>query len=320
MTEAARVLVPYQENREHAPDGVALEVYDGVDESIIQKSDLSAVELYVVPYGQPAGPTLIKQLPALRHLQVLTAGVDAIVNLLPPGVELHNGSGLHEASTAELAVGLILAAQRELPRWALDQQARVWRPAYTRSLAGSRVLIVGYGRIGAAIEARLLPFETTVTRVAHRARPADDVHPIGDLSRLLPEADIVVLALPLTPATQGLFGTAEFAQLGDDVLVVNIGRGGVLDTTALLAEHGRIRAALDVVDPEPLPADHPLWTAPGVFFTPHIAGGSATFRPRAVEFIDQQLRRWADGEPLANRIILDQGLPWSGTNRSSVRA
>jgi phosphoglycerate dehydrogenase-like enzyme len=295
-----QVLVPWAENREEAPEKLSVAVYDGVADP--SAFDSSNVELYVMPYGRPAAVDLIPRLPALRALQVLTAGFDNVLDVLPEGVELYNGAGLHDASTAEHALALILAAQRELPRWAIDQQAGRWAPHYTRSLADSRVLIVGYGNIGRAIEQRLLPFETTVTRVARRARPDDGVHPIDDLHRLLPESDVVVLVLPQSAQTRGLLGAPELALLPDDALVVNVGRGPALDTSALLAERGRIRAALDVVDPEPLPAGHPLWAAPGVFITPHVAGGSATFGPRARRFIADQLRRWADGEPLLNRV------------------
>ena len=305
-----QVLVPWAENREQAPEKLSVAVFDGslgVSGTTADGADgldLAGVELYVMPYGKPEARDLIPRLPALRAVQVLTAGYDHVLDLLPEGVALYNGTGLHDASTAEHALALILAAQRELPRWAIDQQAGRWAPAYTRSLADSRVLIVGYGNIGRAIEARLLPFETSVTRVARRARPDDGVHPTEDLHRLLAETDVVVLVVPQSAQTQGLLGAEELALLPDDALVVNVGRGPALDTAALLAERGRIRAALDVVDPEPLPAGHPLWTAPGVFITPHVAGGSATFRPRARRFVDDQLRRWADGEPLANRVSL----------------
>jgi phosphoglycerate dehydrogenase-like enzyme len=299
-----QVLVPWKENRDHAPEKLTVAVYDGVaDPNAI---DSSSVELYVMPYGLPVAVDLIPRLPALRALQVLTAGFDNVLDVLPAGVELYNGAGLHDASTAEHALALILAAQRELPHWAADQQVGRWAPHYTRSLADSRVLILGYGNIGRAIEQRLLPFETTITRVARRARPDEEVHPIDDLHQLLPETDVVVLVLPQSAQTRGLLGAPELALLPDDALVVNVGRGPALDTSALLAERGRIRAALDVVDPEPLPAGHSLWTAPGVFITPHVAGGSATFGPRARRFVDDQLRRWAAGEPLANRVTPDR--------------
>ena len=296
-----RALVTWQVNQEHAPAGLGVEVYDGVTEPAF---DLADVEFFVLPYGRPAARDLIGRLPALRVLQLLTAGYEHVLDLLPAGVELCNGAGLHDASTAEHAVALVLAAQRDVPKWVLNQREQVWAQAFTRSLADSHVVIVGYGNIGQAIERRLTGFETTITRVARRARPDSDVHPIHDLPELLPSADIVILALPQTPQTQGLFGAGEFALLRDDALVVNVGRGGALDTAALLAQHGRVRAALDVVDPEPLPAGHPLWTAPGVLLTPHVAGGSATFVPRARRFVDEQLRRWATGAPLANVVEL----------------
>jgi phosphoglycerate dehydrogenase-like enzyme len=212
---------------------------------------------------------------------------------------------LHDASTAEHALGLILAAQRSMPRWVDQQRRERWDPAYTRSLADSQVLIIGYGSIGSAIERRLLPFEVAVTRVARRARPNQDVYAVDDLHRLLPAADVVVLVLPQTDRTRGLISVPELALLRDDALVVNVGRGTALDTDALLAERGRVRAALDVVEPEPLPPGHPLWRAPGVLLTPHVAGGSAAFRPRAERFVREQLRRWAQGSPLANRVVLD---------------
>jgi phosphoglycerate dehydrogenase-like enzyme len=294
-----QVLVPWESARESAPSSLSVQVYDGVGSP---SGDLNGVELYVMPYARPDALAVIAQLPSLRALQVLTAGYDQVLNLLPPGVELYNGAGLHDASTAEHALALILAAQRSIPQWVGNQQAELWKTEYTRSLADSRVLIIGHGNIGAAIEARLAPFEVSITTVARRPRPEQGVHGIDELAALLPGADIVVLVLPNTPQTQGLIGPAELALLPDDALVVNVGRGPTLDLDALLAQQGRIRAALDVVDPEPLPAGHPLWHAPGVLLTPHVAGGSATFVPRSRRFVAEQLRRWAAVEPLLNKI------------------
>jgi phosphoglycerate dehydrogenase-like enzyme len=265
--------------------------------------DARAVELYVVPYGGPdRALDVIADLSALRAVQVLTAGVDAVLPRVPEGVALHSGRGLHDASTAEHAVGLILAAQRDLPQWVHDQAAARWQPHHTRSLAGSRVVVVGYGSIGEALAARLRPFEVDVVPVARRARPDAGVLGIAALDGELSRADVVVLLTPLTPATRGLLDRRRLALLPDGALVVNVARGPVLDTAALLAERGRVRAALDVTDPEPLPPGHPLWRAPGVLVTPHVAGGSATFHPRARRFVAEQLRRWAAGEPLLNRV------------------
>jgi phosphoglycerate dehydrogenase-like enzyme len=166
------------------------------------------------------------------------------------------------------------------------------------------VLLVGYGSIGQAIERQLVAAEALVTRVASRPRPEEDVHGVAELRDLLPDTDILVLILPDTPATRGLIGRDELAALPDDALVVNVGRGTAIDTDALVAETrtGRLRAGLDVVDPEPLPTDHPLWTVPGVIITPHIAGGSASFYPRAKKLAAEQLRRYVKGEELLNLV------------------
>ncbi|WP_028648793.1 2-hydroxyacid dehydrogenase [Nocardiopsis sp. CNT312] len=295
-----RALVQWEQNRRNAPEGVAVDLYPGTS-----RPGLAGVAFYQVPYtpstqGADDRLDLIARMPDLEVVQLLSAGYEHVLPLLPDHVTLCNGRGLHDASTAEHVLALILAAQRDLPRWARAQREHRWGPVSLRSLADARVVVVGYGSIGKAVEARLLPFETEVVRVASRARPEEGVHGVGELHGLLPGADVVVLTTPLTEATRGLVGARELALLRDDALVVNVGRGPVLDTRALLAERGRIRAALDVTDPEPPPVDHPLWEAPGVFLTPHVAGGSAAFYPRARAFMDDQLARWGTGEPLRN--------------------
>ena len=301
---ATDVLLPWPDlDRRHGPwpEGVGVHVWDGVTPGSEPAEDvLARVGLWVMPYAVPDAVRLLPRLPNLRAVQSLSAGVEKLLPQLPAGVALHNGRGLHDASTAEHALGLILAAQRDLPQWVADQAAGRWEPHFTRSLADCRVTIVGYGSIGAALEQRLLACEAHVVRVARRARPEQDVHAVSDLPELLPDTDIVVLVLPENASTAGLFGAAELAALPDGALVVNVGRGRTLDTEALLAHTstGRLRAALDVTDPEPLPADHPLRRCPGVLITPHVAGGSAAFRPRAERLIVEQVRRFADGREL----------------------
>ncbi|MEV7096361.1 2-hydroxyacid dehydrogenase [Amycolatopsis sp. NPDC051045] len=297
---SARVLLPWTDIE--VPEGVEAAYYDGVD---APPADLGDVEFYVLPYDRgPEPPKLIAELPSLRVVQSLSAGVETLVPLLPAGVRLANGRGLHDLSVAEHALALIHSAQRDLPRWFAQQTRGEWAREHTRSLADSRVLLVGYGSIGQAIERQLVAAEAVVTRVASRSRPDDRVHGVAELPALLPEADIVVLVLPDTPATRGLIGPDELAALPDDALVVNVGRGTAIDTDALLAETraGRLRAGLDVVEPEPLPADHPLWTVPGVVITPHIAGGSASFYPRAKKLAAEQLRRYVKDEELLNLV------------------
>lgn len=297
---SARVLLPWTDIA--VPEGVEAAYYDGVS---APPGGLGDVEFYVLPYDSGAEPPkLIGKLPSLRVVQSLSAGVETLVPLLPEGVRLANGRGLHDLSVAEHALALIHAAQRDLPRWFAQQARGEWTREHTRSLADSRVLLVGYGSIGQAIERQLVAAEAVVTRVASRPRPGDGVHGVAELPELLPEADIVVLVLPDTPATRGLLDAEALAALPDDALVVNVGRGTAIDTGALLAETstGRLRAGLDVVDPEPLPADHPLWTVPGVVITPHIAGGSASFYPRAKKLAAEQLQRYVEGAELLNLV------------------
>ena len=253
------------------------------------------------------GPGVLERaadMPKLQVVQTLTAGYEEFLPLVPPGVTLCNAAGLHDTSTAELAIALALASGRHLDSFARNQSAGAWRPVFGRALADQRVLIIGYGHIGQAIERRLQGFEVaSVTRVARRARPGPpQVHPIEDLHGLLPRADVVVLIAPHTPQTERMIGARELALLPDDALLVNVARGKLVDTDALVAElsTGRIRAALDVTDPEPLPAGHPLWQQPGVLISPHVGGASSAFGPRADRLIAAQLNRFVAGQPLDN--------------------
>jgi len=213
---------------------------------------------------------------------------------------------VHDTSTAEIALALALARGRQLDDYARNMPAGRWEPVFGNALADLRVLIVGYGNIGQAIEARLAGFEVaSITRVARRARDGEVlVHAIDDLPELLPEADVVFLIAPLTPQTEGLIGAAELDLLPDGALLVNVARGKLVDTDALTAATatGRIRAALDVTDPEPLPEDHPLWHNPGVLISPHVGGASSAFWPRADRLIAAQLHRFAAGQELENKI------------------
>ena len=264
------------------------------------------VAIVVPPYLDPHQRLdLIGTLPKLELVQLLTAGYDNVTPHLPRGVTLCSGGGIHDASTAELALTLILASIRGIPDFVRAQDRQHWIP--TRiwpALADRRVLVVGYGKVGRAIAARLLSFETTVTAVASRARGGDElvetVHGIDELPALLPEQDVVVVITPLTDATAGLVDAGFLAAMKDGALVVNVARGKVADTDALLAEaaSGRLRVAVDVTDPEPLPADHPLWSTPNVLVSPHVGGASTAFRPRALALVRRQLAAYAEGRPL----------------------
>jgi phosphoglycerate dehydrogenase-like enzyme len=300
---SGRVLVPWRNVRDDLGgldgSGLRVEVFSGDEPG---PDDLGDVVFFTVPYDRPFGMEPVKRLSGVKVVQALTAGYEHLLPLLPGGVTLCNARGLHDASTAEHALALILSAQRELPRWVHAQDAGRWEHAHTKSLAGSRVLIVGYGSIGVALDARLRACEAETVRIARQPRPEEQVHATSELDALLPTADVVVLVTPLTEETHGLLDTRRLALLPDGALVVNVGRGPVLDTSAMLAEagSGRLRAALDVTDPEPLPDGHPLWKCPGVFITPHVAGGAADFYPKAAGFVAAQVRAFASGKPLRN--------------------
>lgn len=238
-----------------------------------------------------------------RLVQSQAIGYDGVRDALPPGHTYANAASVHETATGEMALALILAAQRGIPAHVRAAEQGRWEPARQPGLADCTVLLLGYGGIGRAIEQRLLPFETTVVRVAHSARSDErgQIHADTELPTLLSQADIVVLAVPLTPHTRHLVDDAFLAAMREGALLVNIARGEVVDTDALLShlEAGRLRAALDVTDPEPLPPNHPLFALPTVLITPHVGGASNAMMPRMVALLHEQINRMLRGaEPL----------------------
>jgi phosphoglycerate dehydrogenase-like enzyme len=304
-----KVWIPHEQGLDligEVPEGVTVEVAPQPD---ALPSDPGDVRFWVPPFLALADSVpLAAKMPELRVVQLLSAGADTWVGRLPERVALCDARGVHDSGTAEWVVAAILSYLREFPGFARAQAARDWaykRYAPTDELAGKRVLIVGAGSIGEALAARLAPFEVSLTRVARTARPAEGVHGVDELPALLPEADIVVVIVPLTVQTRGMIDAAFLAAMPDGALLVNAARGPVADTAALLAEvsTGRIGAAVDVTDPEPLPADHPLWTLPNVLITPHVAGSVRGLLPRAYGLVGAQLRRFVAGEPLDNQVV-----------------
>ncbi|HQY32854.1 MAG TPA: 2-hydroxyacid dehydrogenase [Actinotalea sp.] len=267
--------------------------------------DPASVDVVVVPHymTRPERLLLLGDLPNLRVVQLPSAGYEHAVPYLPSGVTLCNGRGVHDAGTAELAVALTLASQRGIDQAVRDQDAHRWAPVFRSSLADRRVLVLGHGSVGRAIVRRLEAFEVDVVAVASRAREQDgrSVHGIDELGGLLPGVDAVIVIVPLTEATHHLVDAAFLASLPDGALLVNVARGKVVDTDALLAElsSGRLRAALDVTDPEPLPADHPLWDAPHLVLTPHVGGYTNATGPRFADLLRRQVAALHAGlEPL----------------------
>jgi phosphoglycerate dehydrogenase-like enzyme len=240
-------------------------------------------------------------------VQCLTLGYDGVTEFLPENMVFANAASVHETSTAEMTLALILASQRYLPDFVRAADAGTWSPSWHPSLADRTVLLVGYGGVGRAIESRLLPFETTILRLARHERTDERgrVYGLDSLHELLPLSDIVVIAVLLDESTHHLVDAEFLSLMPDGSLFVNIARGGVADTDALLAEasSGRIRLALDVTDPEPLPDGHPLFGLSNVLISPHVAGMTSAALPRIMRLIRDQMERMQRGEEPRNVVL-----------------
>ena len=264
--------------------------------------DAALAQIWVPRAGGAPMPDdgFFEALPNLCLVQLLSAGAEKFAGRLPEGIVLCNARGAHTPSTAEWAVTVTLAAQRGIPFFVREQDAGRWSFTTHRSLVGARVLIVGAGDIGATIGRMLAPFDVELTYVARSAR--DGVRSTAELPELLPHADVVIVIVPVTPETVGMVDAAFLEAMADGALLVNAARGVIVDTDALVAEltRGRLRAALDVTDPEPLPEGHPLWTAPGLLLTPHVGGEVPETGARAAAAVTEQIARVLAGEPLQN--------------------
>jgi phosphoglycerate dehydrogenase-like enzyme len=268
----------------------------------------------------------IKIWPHLRGVRLvlsLMAGTEWIPGTVGPCVTICNAHGSHNISTAEWTVGAILAMMKYFPFYLDIQRAGQWKrrfeasaryaaltgdqrplypPVMLEELTGKTVLLVGYGAIGKEIERMLAPFHVQMLRVARSARTEPEVHSVTELDSLLPRAEVVILILPSTAESHKLIGSRQFALMRQGALLVNTARGPIVDTDALVValHSGRIRAALDVTEPEPLPEGHPLWSCPNLLLTPHVAGSSPQFAPRSLQTAAGELRRYMNGEPLHN--------------------
>ncbi|GAA5034428.1 2-hydroxyacid dehydrogenase [Microbacterium fluvii] len=299
------VTVPTQELADDLgtlPDGVDLHIWD-----LASPPPAPTLDIVVPPYmSGTAWLEVFAQVPT-GLVQSQSIGYDGVTGALPPGVTFANAASVHETSTAELAVALALAAQRGIPGFVRAQDEGSWAPIFADSLADRRVLLLGYGGVGKAIAERLRPFEVDLVAVASRARDEDGlhVHGVDELPSLLPYADIVMVSLPGGDATRHIVDDAFLSALPDGALVVNVGRGPLVDTDALVAhlQRGRVRAALDVTDPEPLPRDHPLWSAPGVLISPHVGGATSAMRPRIARLVRRQIDRMRAGEEPLNIVL-----------------
>jgi phosphoglycerate dehydrogenase-like enzyme len=272
------------------------------------------IDIVVPPYWTSARNLVNLDGVSNSLVQGQSIGYDRIPKHLPAGFTFANAATVHETSTAELAMGLMLAAQRGIDRFARARSNVEWYANGTTepSVADRSVLIIGYGGVGRALDARLTGFETQVTRVASSARDQAGpdgqtvhVHGIDELGDLLPQAEIVVLTVPHTEQTDKLMNQQTLALLPDGALLVNVARGKVVDTEALTEEvaSGRLRAALDVTDPEPLPHEHPLWSCDSALISPHVGGDTTAMQPRVVALIRRQIAHLQNGETFENVVI-----------------
>jgi phosphoglycerate dehydrogenase-like enzyme len=290
---------------EPLPDGLRGVIWDLKSDP--EGGTLDEVDAVILPYID-AGAVLpaLAKVPGLKFVQTQSTGFDGVREAAGPAAAVSSAAGVHAAATAELALGLILAKLRGIDQAVRDQQQAAWRPERRQSLADRRVLLAGVGGIGHEIARRLEPFEVSVTRVGSAARDDEygHVHASSELAELAASHDILISVLPLSDQTHRLIGEKVLAALPDGALVVNVGRGSVVDTAALTMEvtSGRLHCAIDVVDPEPLPADHPLWGSTNALITPHIGGNASAFEPRILKLLGKQLEALAAGKAPANLV------------------
>ncbi len=286
------------------PAGFTLRSPANTDLASASETALSDISFYVPSYmGGRTALEFSRKMPNLKVLQMPNAGYEDAIEFTRTGMTLCNGRGIHDASTAELAVGLAIASLRGFPEFVRNQDRGQWVHSRQQSINDKKVAIIGYGSIGKTVARNLSGFDVTVVPFSRSG--SDGALKIADLDSQLPTFDVVILILPLNDESRKMFNKERLALLKDGALLVNVARGGIVDTDALVAElnSGRITAALDVTDPEPLPAGHPLWSARGVMIAPHVGGNTSAFEPRARRLVEAQLARLAQGKGLENVII-----------------
>ena len=311
------------------PATIAAELFAGFPEEVelIALSEHLDHDVEIDVWIPDPYPTRAQRIaPRLRGVRLvlsLMAGTEWIPGAMGPHVTICNAHGAHNIATAEWTLAAILATLKYFPLFLDVQRSGVWKrrfeasahyaaisgdsrphypPVMQEELTGKNVLLVGYGSIGKEIERFLFPYNVNLLRIARRARTEPLVHAVSELERLLPLAEVVILILPLTEESRGLIGSKQLGLMRQGTLLVNAARGPVVQTDALVEalNAGKIRAALDVTDPEPLPAGHALWSCPNLLLTPHVGGSSPQFAPRAIKTAADELRRYMAGEPLRN--------------------
>lgn len=301
VNSGVTVLVPDERGERALADVGGICVVRLAPDALLTDEARTAQVLVAGHTGMQETLARVRELPRLRLVQTLAHGRDQWDGKLPEGVGLSTARGSHGGSTAEWAVAALLAVTREIPAFVASQREHRWDQHRTRTLLGTRALVLGAGDLGVNVRERLVPFGVDVTLVGTRAR--DGVIDLEQARGMLPQTDALIIVLPLTEATRHLVGADLLAALPDGAVVVNAGRGQLVDPAALLAElrSGRLLAALDVTEPEPLPAGDPLWDAPGLLLTPHVGGATAGSDDRAWAVAAEQIAAFARGERPPNQ-------------------
>jgi len=284
-----------------APSGVTVL---GPATAPLDSDAIKDVTFYVPTYMSGlAGLQPSVEMPNLEYLQMPNAGYDDAMAFRREGLAICNARGVHDISTSELALALTLASLRGLDDFVRAQPEGRWLQGPRPSLAYKKVGLVGFGSIGQTIAGMLTPLKAELIPFSRSGR--DGSYTMNRLEEFLPQCDVVILILPATPETHHLFNKERLALMKDGALLVNVARGAIVDTDALLAElhSGRIRAALDVVEQEPLPSDHPLWQAPGLILSPHVGGNSSAFEPGMRALLATQFDRLAAGNRPLNIVV-----------------
>lgn len=289
-----------------APQGINLVRWDF--ESEPAGAPIDEVDAVVLPYMSSKNfSEALRSARNLKIVQTQTTGYEGIPEMAGNGVAVASAAGVHAAATAEMAVGLAIASLRGIDVAVKNQLKGIWQPARFAGLADRKVLLLGVGGIGEEIARRLDAFEVELTRVGNTARTDDRgvVHGSDELIDLAAHHEVLIVITPLSDSTRGLVGKELLAALPDGALVINVARGAVVDSDALTAEvvSGRLHAAVDVFDPEPLPSDHPLWAAPNAIITPHNGGNTGAFWPRVVKLLRSQLEAFAEGRKPQNLVV-----------------
>ncbi|MCQ4082888.1 D-2-hydroxyacid dehydrogenase [Streptomyces sp. RB6PN25] len=253
--------------------------------------------------------------PVPAWVHTASAGVDRLIfpALVESKAVLTNARGIFEQPIAEYVAGLVLAMAKDFRgTWELQRQRR-WRHRETLRVAGTKALVVGSGPIGRAVGCTLAALGIAVDLVGRTGRDDDPefgrIHPSDALSGLLPEADWVVCAAPLTEQTRGMFGASAFARMKSSARLINVGRGPLVvgdELVDALLEHRIAGAALDVFEDEPLPEDHRMWDVPGLLVSPHMSADTIGWRDDLAEQFLDNYARWVDGRPLLN--VVDKRL------------